>query len=259
MKGLGFILLGATCLLGFLKFENISLWSCGIGVAFAAGLFLVILRPETPAAPSSSPLQSQFDELKTQSAQTIEGLNREIQKVQQRLMRAEERCVSYQKLVEVHQTEIDKLQTDNGQLGQHVIHKDRKINELQLARLEPDLFDAEKRQTESSYRELKKQFDEKSQALEQARARLFRAESELLVFHKEREEQARLPSPAEATLIQQLQHTEEEKKKLETELVSLQQIVSELSLSKNPKPSRKKAASQEENGDLLGFEPSIDS
>lgn len=259
MRWLGFILLGATCLLGLLKFENISLWSAGIGVAFAAGLFLVILRPEAPAAETSNPLQSQFEELKTQSAQTIEGLNREVQKVQQRLTRAEERCASYQKLVEVHQTEIDKQKVDNEHLGQHVIAKDRKINELQLARLEPDLFDAEKRQTESSFRELKKQFDEKSQALEQTRARLFRAESELLVFQKEREEQARLPSSAEVNLIQQLQQTEEEKKKLETELVSLQQIVSELSLSKNPKAPRKKAASHEENGDLLDFEQSLDS
>jgi chromosome segregation ATPase len=254
MKLLGFVLLGATCLLVFLKYENVSLWSAGIGIALAAGLFLLLLKSEAPVVEQANPLQSHFDELKTQSTQTIESLNREVQKMQQRLVRADERCLSYQKLVDVHQTEIDKLKLESGQLGQHLIEKDRKIAELQLARIEPDLFDAEKRQTESSYRELKKQFDEKSQALDQARIRLFHVESELLAFQKEREEQTRILNPAEATLIQQLQQTEEEKKKLETELVSLQQIVSELSLLKNSKNSRKKTASSPEgNADLLGL------
>ncbi len=254
MKLLGYVLLGATCLLVFLKYEHVSLWSAGIGTALAAGLFLVLLKSEAPVVEQANPLQNRFDELKTQSTQTIESLNREVQKMQQRLVRADERCLSYQKLVDVHQTEIDKLKLESGQLGQHFIEKDRKIAELQLARIEPDLFDAEKRQTESSYRELKKQFDEKSQSLDQARIRLFRVESELLAFQKEREEQGRILNPAEATLIQQLQQTEEEKKKLETELVSLQQIVSELSLLKNTKTSRKKTSSSPEgNSDLLGL------
>lgn len=253
MKLLGFVLLGATCLLGVLKYEHVSLWSAGVGTALAVGLFLVLLKSEAPVVEQANPLQGRFDELKTQSTQTSESLNREVQKMQQRLVRADERCLSYQKLVDVHQTEIDKLKLENGQLGQHLIEKERKIAELQLARIEPDLFDAEKRQTESSYRELKKQFDEKSQALDQARIRLFRVESEMLAFQKERDEQARIVNPAEATLIHQLQQTEEEKKKLETELVSLQQIVSELSLLKNSKTSRKKTTSSEGNADLLGL------
>jgi len=257
MKLLGFVLLGTTCLLGFLKHENVSLWSAGIGVALAAGLFMMLMsfKTEAPVVEQANPSQSRFDELKTQASQTIESLNREVQKMEQRLVRADERCLSYQKLVEVHQTEIDKLKLESGQLGQHLIEKDRKIAELQLARIEPDLFDAEKRQTESSYRELKKKFDEKSQALEQARIRLFRLESEVLALQKERDEQARMVNPAEATLIQQLQQTEEEKKKLETELVSLQQIVSELSLIKNTKTSRKKTTSSatEVDTDLLGL------
>ena len=137
------------------------------------------------------------------------------------------------------------------EIGEELIARERKIAELQLARLEPDLFDAEKRQTESSFRELKKQFEEKSQALEQTRADLFRLESELLLAQKEKEEQSRQPNPTESTLISQLKQTEDEKKKLETELVSLQQIVSELSLAK--RPVRKKSVKEEsESHDLLG-------
>ncbi len=257
MRLIGLTLLGVTFLLGILKYDHLSIWSAGVGIALGVGLFLALItsKPETPPAPpveQNNPWQVRFLDLQTQTNQTTEGLNSEIKKLQQKLLRSEERCTSYQKLVDVHQGEIHQLKSESGQLGQHVIEKERKIAELQLARLEPDLFDAEKRQTESSFRELKKQFDEKSQALDQTRVHLFRVESELLLFQKEKEEQNRMPNPSEATLIHQLKQTEEEKKKLETELVSLQQIVSELSLIKG-KASRKKIVKEEsESRDLLG-------
>jgi hypothetical protein len=113
--------------------------------------------------------------------------------------------------------------------------------------LEPELFDTEKRQTEISFRELKKQFEEKSNILDQTRSKLFRADSELLALKKEKEDELRRVNPTELTLIDQLTKAEEEKKKLETELFSLQQLVSELSLLK---PKKKKAISSESR-DLL--------
>ncbi len=247
MKMLGFILLAITALLVFLRHEEISLWSSGLGLALGSAFFLILMSFKGVA----TPIESGFHDLEAQSKQTIEAVNRDSQKLQQKLLRAEERCLSYQKLVDVHQGEIDKLKHEGGQLGEKVIEKNRKIAELQLAKLEPDLFDAEKRQTESSYRELKKQFEEKSQSLEQARVRLFRVESEVLSLQKEKEEQSRNVNPAEATLIDQLKQTEDEKKKLETELASLQQIVSELSLLKN-KPSKKKTSKT--SIDLLGLD-----
>ncbi|HEX4839703.1 MAG TPA: hypothetical protein VFU89_04595, partial [Rhabdochlamydiaceae bacterium] len=91
--------------------------------------------------------------------------------------------------------------------------------------------------TESSYRELKKQFEEKSEALELARSRLYQAETQLLSIQKEKEN----PNPAESTLIHQLKQMEEDKKQLESELASLQQVVSELSLTK---AKRKKAVKE---------------
>jgi chromosome segregation ATPase len=225
-----------------MKYNQISLWSAGVGIALGVGLFVLItaFKPDAPAptAEQQNPWEGRFHDLETQSSQTIDGLNREIQKQQQKLARAEERCLSYQKLVDVHQNEIDKSKQDNAQMGQHVIEKDRQLKELQLARIEPDLFDAEKRQAESSHRELKKQFEEKSQALDQARIRLFRAESELLLLQKEKEEQTRIFNPSESKLIDQLKYAEDEKKKLESELVSLQQLVSELSSSKSPTQKR---------------------
>lgn len=256
MRLLGITLLVATCLLGIYRYDHISIWSAGVGVALGAGLFLALITfksEEVPAPPEqqNNPWQVRFLDLQAQTNLTIENLNVEAKKLQQKLVRAEERCTSYQKLVDVHQGEIDQLKREGNQLGLQVIEKDRKVAEFELSKLVPDLFDAEKRQTESSYRELKKQFEEKSQALEQARHRLFSAESQLIAVQKEKEEQSRQPNPADSTLIQQLKQTEEEKKKLETELASLQQIVSELSLTKG-KITRKKVAKESESQDLLG-------
>jgi chromosome segregation ATPase len=256
MRLLGIALLVATCLLGIYKYDHISIWSAGVGVALGAGLFLALItsKPEevpVPPEQQNNPWQVRFLDLQAQTNLTIENLNAEAKKHQQKLVRAEERCTSYQKLVDVHQAEIAQLKREGNQLGLQVIEKDRKVAEFELAKLAPDLFDAEKRQTESSYRELKKQFEEKSQALEQARTRLFSVESQLLGVQKEKEEQSRQPNSAESTLIHQLKQTEEEKKKLETELASLQQIVSELSLAKS-KPTRKKVAKESESQDLLG-------
>jgi len=255
MRLLGITLLALTCLLVMLKYDQISIWSAGVGIALGAGLFLSFVTaatalPPAPPEEQNNPWQVRFLDLQAQTNLTIDSLNAEAKKLQQKHLRAEERCTSYQKLVDVHQGEIDQIKRENSQLGQQVIENDRKIAEFQLARLEPDLFDAEKRQTESSYRELKKQFDEKSHALEQARIRLFNVESDLLTLQKEKEEQSRLPNSSESTLINQLKQTEEEKKKLETELVSLQQIVSELSLAK--KTTRKKVVKEDGSIDLLG-------
>ena len=256
MRWIGMALLALTCLLGFLKFSQISVWSAGIGLAFGAGLFLVLMtlksdKTSVPVELENNPWQVRFLDLQTQTEQTVENLNQEAKKVNQKLLRAEERCTSYQKLVDVHQGEIDQLKRQSAEIGQQLITREQKIAELQLARLEPDLFDAEKRQTESSYRALKKQFEEKSQALEQIRSQLFRVESQLLLAQKEKEEQSRQPNLSESTLIHQLRQTEEEKKKLEVELSSLQQIVSELSLAK--KAPRKKTLKEESGShDLLG-------
>jgi chromosome segregation ATPase len=255
MRLLGITLLAVTILLAILSYEQISIWSAGVGVTLGAGLFLAVItnKPEEAPAPpeqQNNPWQVRFLDIQAQTNLTIESLNAETKKLQQKLVRAEERCTSYQKLVDVHQAEIEQLKREGSQMGQQVIEKDRKIAELELAKLAPDLFDAEKRQTESSYRELKKQFEEKFQALEQARTRLFSVESQLLAAQKEKEEQSRQFNPAESTLIHQLKQTEEEKKKLETELASLQQIVSELSVSK-PKTIRKKVIKEPEAHDLL--------
>jgi chromosome segregation ATPase len=210
MKLVGSIVLALTCGLLVWKFGEISFWSLGLGLALGVGCFVLASKPEVQPPVQTNESQDRFRALELETAQTVDGLNKEVQKLQQKLMRAEERCLSYQKLVDVHQSEIDKLSQEKNSIGESLIEKDRKLSEMQLARLEPDLFDTEKRQTEISYRELRKQFEEKSEVLSQVRT---------------------------------------EKKKLETELFSLQQIVSELTLARTPK---KKKPILSESRDLLG-------
>jgi hypothetical protein len=57
----------------------------------------------------------------------------------------------------VHQQEIEKLRQENQTVAEALIQKERKLNELQLSKMEPDLFDTERRQAETMNRELKKQ------------------------------------------------------------------------------------------------------
>jgi DNA repair exonuclease SbcCD ATPase subunit len=232
MKWIALVFLCVTGLLIFVRLPQTSLWSLGIGIAVGCGLIATLFAFQTKTSPPSSDTaqwQHRLKEQETQSAHLIDQLNREIQKLQQKLVRTEDRCSSYQKLVDVHQAEIDKTRQERTHLSELVIQKDKKLAELQLARLEPDLFDTDKRQKESSFRELKKQFEEKSTVLDQTRARLFRIENELLALQKEKEEGAREISASEMTLIGQMKQMEDENKKMETELVSLQQLISELS------------------------------
>lgn len=238
MKLLGLLLLCTTIGFVLLKYDALSLWSAGMGAAVASAGFTLLTAVKSPVqTPPSTPSllienswEFRYQELKQQTAEAKESFSHDMQKLQQKLMRAEERCQSYQKLVDVHQSEIEKLRNENQHLGESVIQKERKINALKMAKLEPDLFDSDKRNTEVAYRELKKQFEEKSQMLDQTRSRLFQVEGELLAFQKEKEELARRANPSEMTLIEQLRQSEDDKRRLEAELVSLQQLVSELSL-----------------------------
>jgi hypothetical protein len=142
--------------------ETLSWSSLSSGVALTSAIFVVLslFKTEKPIqAPTDEKLQWQMrlDESEAKASQTIDGLNREVQKLQQKTIRSEERCLSYQKLVEVHQQEIEKLRDENQTIAEQLIQQERKLNELYLSKMEPDLFDAERRHVETINRELKKQ------------------------------------------------------------------------------------------------------
>jgi hypothetical protein len=175
LKWMGFILGLLTIVWMVLQREMLS-WSsiCG-GVALASAIYTILSlsKTEKPAPPiTEDKLQWQIklDEAESRASQTIDGLNREIQKLQQKSIRSEERCLSYQKLVEVHQQEIEKLRLENQTIAEQLIQKERKLSELHLSKMEPDLFDSQRRHVETINRELKKQLiDTKTELAELSR------------------------------------------------------------------------------------------
>lgn len=172
LKWIGFVLGSLTVLWLLMQKESISWGFLTAGASLALALFTILnpIKTEKPTAGTEKNddnlvWQMKLEEAQNRASQTIDGLNREVQKLQQKTIRSEERCLSYQKLVDVHQNEIEKLRQENQTIADQLIQKERKLNQLQLARLEPDLFDSQLRQTESVNRELKKQLREKQELL----------------------------------------------------------------------------------------------
>lgn len=147
-----------------LQRESLSFsWLCA-GLALASAFYIVLTNlsreKEIPQQVVDDKMQQKLDEAENRASQTIDGLNREIQKLQQKAIRSEERCLSYQKLVEVHQQEIEKLRLENHTALEQVIQKERKLNELYLAKMEPDLFDTERRDLKKQLHETKSELAE---------------------------------------------------------------------------------------------------
>lgn len=176
LKWIGAILGAMAVVWMILQRDMISFSSFTAGVALGSSLFVVLTssKAEKPLqVPSEEKLQWQMklEESESKSAQTIDSLSRELQKVQQKAIRSEERCISYQKLVEVHQQEIEKLRNDTQTVAQELIQKERKLNSLYLAKMEPDLFDNDRHQVESINRELKKQLKNTQNELKKKESR----------------------------------------------------------------------------------------
>lgn len=160
---MGIVLGVLTVVWVVLQREMISWSSLCAGLAFASALIVILYKAEKPLPPPTNEKlewQVKLDEVQAQASQTIDGLNREVQKIEQKRIRSEERCISYQKLVEVHQQEIEKLRHENQVVAEQLIQKERKLSELLLSKMEPDLFDTQRRHTETVNRELKKQLTE---------------------------------------------------------------------------------------------------
>ena len=176
LKWMGIVLGVLAVMWMVLQRETLSWTSMSSGLILASALFITLSlsKTEKPAQSlADEKLQGQIrlEEAESRASQIIEGLNREVQKLQQKTIRSEERCLSYQKLVEVHQQEIEKLRQENQTVAQHLIQKERKLNELYLSKMEPDLFDSQRRQVETINRELKKQLlDTKSELAELSRS-----------------------------------------------------------------------------------------
>ena len=144
--------------------------------------------------------ESRFHEAEQKRGQEATEYEAEQKKLQQKALRAEERAASYQKLVRVHQGEIEKLKADHHYLSESLIQKERALNAMEVAHMQPDLFDKKEDEQVAL-------LEKECEALREKIARL----------EKERPQAANLEA-------------EEENERLKAELISLQQLVTELSL-----------------------------
>jgi chromosome segregation ATPase len=173
MKPAGIVsLLLVGCLIWW-NFQQLSFLSIGIGIVLGSSFFLLIapLKVKEVSLPDVTVVDHQWkirmELLEAEKGETIASLQKEMEKLEQKIVRANERCLSYQNLVNAHQEEIDKLTDEKKILSHDLISKDRKLSEALLARLEPELFDLEKLRVEAELRELKIKFEEKVQHCQQ--------------------------------------------------------------------------------------------
>ncbi|MBS0607492.1 MAG: hypothetical protein KF898_04340 [Parachlamydiales bacterium] len=96
----------------------------------------------------------------------------------------------------------------------------------------------EMRQLEHQYALLKEQFEEKSDALRQARKELFRLEGEISLLRMQ-EEEKRAESAEELAYQAQVQALIEQCQDLESQVISLEEIISTLSVKKKAAKPRK--------------------
>jgi chromosome segregation ATPase len=102
---------------------------------------------------------------------------------------------------------------------------------------------------ENQYKQLRIQFDEKSQVLSVARKELFTLENELLVLKSQQSDLAHVENQEQIQLISHLQNLDEECTDLQQQVDLLQEIVS--SLQEKKKATRSKSSKSSSAMDKL--------
>jgi hypothetical protein len=202
---------------------------CFVGFGVAKVLFLFQKQTPPKIVEVVKEDRTKIEELQSQAAQEMQRLGKKLQE-------AAEKTESYKKLIEVHQFENGKLRNEKQQGSDELLAKTRRLAELELYLEEPAALPIGDRKHEFLYNQMKLQFEEKDVMLQQVRASLLAAEDRL----KELEEKTSEPTPTELTLSQQLTELANEKDKLESELTSVQELVTELSQKKVSSKSKKK-------------------
>jgi len=124
---------------------------------------------------------------------------------------------------------------------------------LEIKGLEDDLAfeklknSAERLKLDSKlYMQLREQFEEKSEILHQTRKELFEVEGKLIALQKENQQNMFDFNPGELFLIQQLKEAEEQCQGLESEVETLQNLVSSLLAKKKTSQPKKRKVKEEE-------------
>lgn len=112
---------------------------------------------------------------------------------------------------------------------------------------------------ESLYKQLRLQFDEKSEVLNQTRKELFHTENQLLALEKEKEVVTFDEDVDQKILVSQMKALEEEREDLEDQVLLLQEIISSMQEKKKMMKPRKPRKSKKDSSQPLPLDEIIES
>jgi chromosome segregation ATPase len=131
-------------------------------------------------------------------------------------------------------------------LSEEVQKMSDQLKQMKIQLQEKQEIEERLRTNAQLYRQLREQFDEKSETLHQTRKELFEVEGKLITLQKESEQKIFDFPPDEFSLFEQFKEIEEERDHLESEIKDLQDLVSVLLLRKKASKNRKSKAKKED-------------
>ena len=180
------------------------------------------------------------DQALQESEKTREKLAEKCEGLSQDIFAAQRREVSFQHALEDAQTQLLKLKNQLTAISEqpkevlsNVVPMEEISQEEQM-RIE---------QAQHQYANLRLQFEEKSQALDLARKELFKTENELLTLQKAFDEKAHEDSEEQLFLIRDLKRMEEEIRDLESQVTTLQELITSLLSAPKKRAVRPKKSS----------------
>jgi len=208
------------CLLLFYYYGDIPLddrfWHLGMGISTAMSLLITALSFEE--------VEVLIDGIKLESRSRLENLWKvdeklqltagELKKKKDKIRELNVKIRSYQKLIDRSTEELVEVRTDRDKLAQDLYQTNCENEELES--ILKKLKDAPP--PEAKYLQLRQQFEEKQQLLDETRKELFRSNEQILQMQREREESQMFElSEVEEALERHLLRMEQEKEEHDAE------------------------------------------
>lgn len=149
-----------------------------------------------------------------------------------------------------HERKQQMLQQECDEMKDRLVELQSK-QQLPVAIQDNLIQQEEEKPEDPQYAQLKEQFEEKSDILNQTRKQLFSVESQLLALQKQMEEQDFEEDAHDVVLTEQLRQVESLQNQLEQEVVCLEEIISKLHQPKKTARVRKAKTKEQVQEDLL--------
>jgi hypothetical protein len=227
MKGFWVTFLG-LCVLGYLQVQGFSghdrIWCLGLLVSLAIS-FLVTALCSAEVHLLVSPIYKAFQEtegalqkMREESVQKESKIKFTLEDVQKKLHKADKDISMYKEF-------IQNLEKQYRNLEQISRSQSEEITSLQDKSLQTAGESYPPSEWEDRYKQLRKQFQEKSDVLDQTRKDLFEKDHNFLVLHRERMLSAMQEDTEMTKMMQIVSLLHEEKELLEQQLLSVEGIL----------------------------------